>query len=100
MVGVERICDLQAMLGLYPFAPTNLLLLDPHLPDWLPEIFLRNLHVGNAVVSIHFYRRGKDTKFDVLEKQGRLHVLRQPSLWSLRAGFGERIKDVMESLIP
>jgi glycogen debranching enzyme len=90
----------QAMLGLYPFAPTNLLLLDPQLPDWLPEIFLRNLHVGNAVVSIRFYRNGKSTHFDVLEKRGRLHVLRQPSPWSLTAGLGERLKDVMESLIP
>jgi glycogen debranching enzyme len=91
---------LQAMLGLYPFAPTNLLLLDPHLPDWLPEISLRNLHVGNAVVSIRFYRKGKGTHFDVLDKKGRLHVLRQPSPWSLTAGLGERVKDVMESLIP
>ena len=91
---------LQAMLGLYPFAPTNLLLLDPHLPEWLPEISVRNLHVGKAVVSIHFYRKGKDTHFDVLEKRGRLRVLRQPSPWSLTAGVGERIKDVMESLIP
>jgi hypothetical protein len=77
-----------------------LLLLDPQLPDWLPEIFLRNLHVGNAVVSIRFYRNGKSTHFDVLEKRGRLHVLRQPSPWSLTAGLGERLKDVMESLIP
>ena len=91
---------LQAMLGLYPFAPTNLLLIDPQLPDWLPEIFVRNLHVGKTVVSIHFYRKGNGTEFDVLEKKGRLHVLRQPSPWSLTAGVGERIKDVMESLIP
>ena len=91
---------LQAMLGLYPFAPTNLLLLDPQLPEWLPEIFVRNLHVGKAVVSIHFYRKGNGTHFDVLESQGPLHVLRQPSPWSLTAGVGERIKDVMESLIP
>lgn len=91
---------LQAMLGLYPFAPTDLLLLDPHLPDWLPEIFVRNLHVGKAVVSLRFYRKGKRTHFDVLDKRGRLHVLRQPSPWSLTAGLGERIKDAMESLIP
>ena len=90
----------QAMLGLYPFAPTHLLLLDPQLPDWLPEIFLRNLRVGKAVVSIRFYRKGKSTHFDVLEKRGSLHVLRQPSPWSLTAGLGERIRDVMESLIP
>ena len=90
----------QAMLGLYPFAPMNLLLLDPQLPDWLPEITLRNLHVGRSVASIRFYRKGQRTHFDVLEKRGTLHVLRQPSPWSLTAGVGERIKDVMESLIP
>lgn len=88
------------MLGVYPFAPTNLLLLDPHLPDWLPEIFVRNLHVGEATLSIRFYREGETTHFDVLEKRGRLHVLRQPSPWSPTAGLGERIKDVMESLVP
>jgi hypothetical protein len=87
------------MLGLYPFAPTNLLLLDPHLPDWLPEIFVRNLRVGKAMVSIHFYRKRKRTHFDVLEKRGGLHVLRQPSPWSLTAGLGERVQDVMENLI-
>jgi glycogen debranching enzyme len=90
---------LQAMLGIYPFAPTKLLLLDPQLPDWLPEITIRNLHVGKARTSIRFYRKNKSTHFDVLEKRGTLHILRQPSPWSLTAGMGERIKDVMESLI-
>ena len=90
---------MQAMLGVYPFAITNMLLLDPHLPDWLPEITLRNLHVGKAIVSIRFYRKGTATHFEVLEKRGKLHVLRQPSPWSLTAGLGERIKDVMESLV-
>jgi glycogen debranching enzyme len=93
-------CILQAMLGIYPFAPTKLLFLDPQLPDWLPEITVRNLRVGKAAIDIRFYRKGKRTHFDILEKKGPLHVLRQPSPWSLSAGFGERIKDVMESLIP
>jgi hypothetical protein len=52
------------------------------------------------VASIRFYRKGKTTHFDVLKKRGRVHVLRRPSPWSLTAGFAERIKDVMESLIP
>ena len=89
----------QAMLGIYPFAPMKTLLLDPELPDWLPQITLRNLHVGKAVVSIHFYRKGNRTRFDVLDKRGTLHVLRQPSPWSLTANFAERIEDVIESLI-
>lgn len=89
----------QAMLGLYPFAPMKMLLLDPELPDWLPEITLRNIHVGKAIVSIRFYRKGKRTHFDVLDKRGTLHVLRQPSPWSLTATFAERIEDVLESLV-
>ena len=90
---------MQAILGTYPYAPMNILFLDPHLPDWLPEITLRNLHVGKAAVDIGFYRKGKTTQFDVLDKRGKLHILRQPSPWSLTAGFAERFKDVMESLI-
>lgn len=43
---------LQAMLGLYPFAPLKLLLVDPHLPEWLPEVTLRNLSVGEARADI------------------------------------------------
>jgi glycogen debranching enzyme len=89
---------MQAMLGVYPFAPTNLLLLDPHLPDWLPEITLRNLRVGKSAADIRFYRKGRATHFDVLDKRGKLHILRQPSPWSLTAGLGERFKDLMESL--
>lgn len=91
---------MQAMLGIYPYAPLHMLLLDPRLPEWLPEITLRNLRIGRATVAIRFYRNGKRTHFDVLDKRGKLHVLRQPSPWSLTSSFGERLKDVMESLIP
>src|SRR5205823_79569 len=41
-------CLMQAMLGIYPYAPMNVLFLDPHLPDWLPEITLNHLHDGTA----------------------------------------------------
>jgi glycogen debranching enzyme len=92
---------LQAILGIYPFAPLNLLVLDPHLPDWLPEMTLINLRVGKAAVSLRFHRK-KDGSSDyrVLEKHGKLHVLRQPSPWSQTAGLGERFKDVFQSLLP
>jgi glycogen debranching enzyme len=94
-------CLLQAMLGLYPYAPLNMLLVDPHLPEWLPEITLGNLRVGDAVVTIRFYRtKGGEGDYEVLDKRGPLHVLRQPSPWSLTAGFAERLKDVLTSLLP
>jgi glycogen debranching enzyme len=94
-------CMLQALLGLYPYAPLHLLLLDPHLPEWLPEITLHNLHVGTAVVTIRFYRVKDGTStYEVLDKQGPLHVVRQPSPWSLTANFAERLRDALTSLLP
>ena len=94
-------CMLQALLGLYPYAPLHLLLVDPHLPPWLPEITLSGLHVGKAVVTLRFYRRRNGTSsYKVVDKRGKLHVLRQPTPWSLTAGFAERLKDALTSLLP
>jgi glycogen debranching enzyme len=90
----------QGMLGLYPFAPRNLLVLDPHLPDWLPEIYVRNLHVGEATLNLRVYRQGKSTQFDILEKRGRLQIVRQPSPCALDSSFGEKIEDCMETVMP
>jgi glycogen debranching enzyme len=94
-------CMLQAVLGLYPYAPLNMLLVDPHMPEWLPEITLENLRVGDAGVTIRFYRTESGAgDYEVLDKRGRLHVFRQPSPWSLTAGFAERLKDALTSLLP
>ncbi len=93
-------CFIQALLGLYPYAPLRLLIVDPHLPDWLPEITLEGLRVGKAEVTIRFHRTGERSSYEVLDKKGTLHVVRQPSPWSLTAGFGERLKDALSSLIP
>ena len=92
---------LQCMLGLYPYAPLHALFLDPYLPPWLPELTVRNLHVGDAIVDLRFFRE-HDGKSDyrVLDKRGHLHVVRQPSPWSLTAGPIERMVDVLESVLP
>jgi len=91
----------QALLGLYPYAPLKLLLLDPHLPPWLPELTLHNLRVGTATTSIRFYRTDNGASdYQILDTQGTLYVVRQPSPWSLTASFGERLKDVLTSLLP
>lgn len=94
-------CLLQSMLGLYPYAPLNILLIDPHLPEWLPQIVLRNVHVGRGAVDLRFHRtKTGESDYEVLDKRGRLHVVRQPSPWSLTATFGERLRDVLSSLLP
>jgi glycogen debranching enzyme len=94
-------CLLQSMLGLYPYAPLHMLLVDPHLPDWLPEITLRDLRVGEATVTIRFRRRrdGSST-YTVLRKRGKLHVVRQATPWSLTTSFAERLRDSLVSLLP
>jgi glycogen debranching enzyme len=94
-------CVVQAMLGLYPYAPLRMLLLDPHLPEWLPRLTLRRLRVGAATVTLRFVRGENGvTDYEVLEKDGKLHLLRQPSPWSLTAGLAERAKDALTSLLP
>jgi glycogen debranching enzyme len=89
----------QSMLGLYPYAPLKILLLDPYLPDWLPEITLHDLKVGDAAITIRFFRKGDKSDYEVLDKRGTLRVIRQPSPWSLTASFAERLKDILTSLI-
>ena len=79
-----------------------MLLVDPHLPEWLPGLTLRGLAVGEARADIHFERQssGRSTVYTVLRRQGTLHVVRQPSPWSLTASAGERLRDALESLLP
>jgi glycogen debranching enzyme len=92
---------LQAMLGLYPYAPLHLLIVDPLLPEWLPEIVLQGLRVGGANIDIRFYRTDSgDSSYEVLRKDGHLHVVRQPSPWSLTAHFAERLVDLLTSMLP
>jgi glycogen debranching enzyme len=93
-------CFLQAMLGLYPYAPLHMLLVDPHLPPWLPEITVQRLRVGQAVVTLHFWRNGERTDYRILDQEGTLHVVRQPSPWSLTADWAERLRDILASLRP
>jgi glycogen debranching enzyme len=91
----------QAMLGLYPYAPLKMLLVDPHLPEWLPRLTLRDVQVGQARVTLSFERRTDGrTHYRIDELDGTLHVLRQASPWSLTARPGERIFDALSSLLP
>jgi glycogen debranching enzyme len=92
-------CFLQSLLQLYPYAPLKTLFLDPHLPEWLPELTIRDLAVGDAVVSIDFDRHSDGTTgYRILDQRGTLRVVRQPSPWSLTASPVERIVDLVGSL--
>jgi glycogen debranching enzyme len=88
---------MQTLLGLQPLAPLDTLAVDPALPEWLPEVTLHRLRIGGARVTLHFRREpdGSST-CDVLQKEGTLHILRQPSPDSLRAGPWDRLKALFE----
>jgi hypothetical protein len=82
----------QALLGILPLASINLLSVYPALPEWLPEITLRNLRVGDAAVTIHFWRKANGTTtFEVLESRGTVHVISQPPIESLSVGIWDRL---------
>jgi glycogen debranching enzyme len=73
---------LQAMLGFQPDAPAGKLGLDPALPDWLPDLTLRDLRVGEQSFDIRFVRNGAATVIDVLRGDADA-VVRQPMpLWA------------------
>jgi glycogen debranching enzyme len=90
----------QAILGLQPFAPYGLLLVDPHLPEWLPALTVHHLRVGDAAVSLRFDRQpdGKST-FKVLEQRGEIRVVRAAAPWSLVFGSGAELRAKLRELI-
>lgn len=92
---------LQSMVGIYPYAPLKMLFVDPHLPPWLPEITLSRLRVADAVVTIRFFRKESGSSdYQIEEQEGHVHVVRQPSPWSLTAHFAERLIDILRSFLP
>ena len=82
-----------------PLAHAELLLIDPVLPDWLPDLVVRGRRVGRATVDVRAWRNDAGrTEFDVLHKQGTLRVIRQPPLESLRDGIPQRLGALVETL--
>ncbi|HTL88051.1 MAG TPA: glycogen debranching N-terminal domain-containing protein [Leptolyngbya sp.] len=70
------ICFLiRSMLGLSANAPKQELSFKPVLPDWLPDLELRNLQIGSAIVSLKFWRNGDQTEWEVLDLQGNLSIV-------------------------
>lgn len=66
----------------------------PRLPSRISEW-------GKGRVSLKLFRTpdGK-TDYDVLRLDGPLHVVRQPSPWSITSDWPERVKDAVLSLKP
>ncbi|HEX5454372.1 MAG TPA: glycogen debranching N-terminal domain-containing protein [Stellaceae bacterium] len=66
-----------AMVGLVPMAPLGTLIVDPDLPEWLPELTLAGIQVGAARATLRFRREaGGDTACDILALEGELRIHR------------------------
>ncbi|HEY1935614.1 MAG TPA: glycogen debranching N-terminal domain-containing protein [Acetobacteraceae bacterium] len=74
---------LQALLGIQPDAPHDVLYVDPVLPRWLPDVTLADLRLGKRHFDIRFWREGEATQFEVL--RGESDMVRRGVL-SLRTG--------------
>jgi glycogen debranching enzyme len=91
---------IQSMLGLLPLAPVKALILDPILPTWMPEIVLRGLRVGDAAVSLRFWREDNgSSRWEVLHKTGTLRIVRQPPPESLTAGLSDRLTGLLQTAV-
>jgi hypothetical protein len=90
---------LQAILGIFPYAPASFLLLDPHLPEWLPEMSVDHLRIGNSYVSLRFSRRSDGvTDFEVLDMKGSLNVVRCSNPWQYISAWVENTDEFIFSL--
>ncbi|MDQ3870420.1 MAG: amylo-alpha-1,6-glucosidase, partial [Chloroflexota bacterium] len=89
----------QALLGLYPIAPLGIVAVDPHLPEWIPELRLSGVRVGTSVLDLEFLRRANGaTDYLVVRRQGRARVVRQPVPDGLEATLWRRFVDLARSV--
>jgi glycogen debranching enzyme len=61
---------LRTILGLRADAPAGRLFVQPTLPDWLPDLELRNLEVGGAHLHLRFWREGANSRWALLGQEG------------------------------
>ncbi|MBD0292952.1 MAG: hypothetical protein ICV70_05200 [Jiangellaceae bacterium] len=79
----------QALLALRPAAPVRTVLIDPHLPDWLPDLHLEGVHIGDAIIDLTV-RRTRGGRVSVRSTGDRVAVVRQPTLHSRLATRHQR----------
>jgi hypothetical protein len=91
---------LQAILGLQPVAPLDLLVVDPVLPTWLPEIVLHDLRLGGATATLRFWRNARGrSHVEVLRKRGSFHLVMQPPPESMTATPTDRVRALVDRVM-
>ncbi len=75
---------IRTILGLRADAPHKRLYVNPTLPDWIPEIELQRLQVGPCKLSIHFWRDGNISRWEVKDVQAEKGVTKEDMIQVLR----------------
>jgi len=73
---------LQAMLGFQPDAPNKILYVDPALPDWMPQLTVRDLRIASLTFDLRFARKGEITEFEVTQGPKDAVVRRAMTEWA------------------
>jgi glycogen debranching enzyme len=81
---------IQSLLGMIPIAPLGLLVVDPHLPPWLPDLRIDGITVGSAKVDLNAWRDSAGRTRFRWRREGKVRVVRQAPP-NARAGLGERL---------
>jgi glycogen debranching enzyme len=66
----------QALLALRPVAPLRTIVVDPHLPAWLPEVDLVGVQVGSATFDLTVRRR-RGGRASIRTRGDRIAVVRK-----------------------
>lgn len=92
---------LQSLLGMRPVGEMGLLVIDPVLPPWLPEITLHGVRVGSGSVDLRFWRDERGgSHHEVHAREGKLRVVRQPPVQGLSVGPWDRLGALAEGTLP
>ncbi|HSH55653.1 MAG TPA: glycogen debranching N-terminal domain-containing protein [Candidatus Limnocylindrales bacterium] len=90
---------IQSFLGMRPAAPLGVLLIDPHLPEWLPDVHLKGIRVGQSKVDLKVWRTAKGkTRYKITGQRGSVRVVRQPPVLSLSTSLSGRASAFLTSL--
>lgn len=65
---------ISSMLGLEADAPNRRLQIQPVLPDWLPDLHLTHLNVGDTTVDLRFWIEGERTRWEITHLKGELDI--------------------------
>ncbi|SCL30788.1 Glycogen debranching enzyme (alpha-1,6-glucosidase) [Micromonospora rhizosphaerae] len=76
------IAVIQALLALRPAATLRTIFVDPHLPEWLPELTLEGVQVGGLTVDLTA-RRHRTGRTSIRVRGDRIAVIRRPTVQAM-----------------